>query len=193
MQQWEHRVAPLAGPDDLRAWGEQGWELVAVREGTAYLRRPAPSFRERVTEEQRQAALGAAGAPPVSGPGRRLLHPEVLRAFAQVGHTDLVTIADRGFPVPLGIERIDLALTDDLPTVLDVLEVLLPLFRPDRLVLTLEMRAVSPARVRELEALVGERKLEFVSHEAFKRLAGEVRATVRTGDSTPYANVIWVG
>ncbi len=41
--------------------------------------------------------------------------------LARTGHTDYFTICDRGFPVPETPERIDLALVEDLPTVLDIL------------------------------------------------------------------------
>ena len=54
------------------------------------------------------------------------------------------------------------------------------------------MAAVSPERVNELRELLGDISLESVSHLALKRLASTARATVRTGDTVPYANVIVV-
>ncbi|TXG81942.1 MAG: D-ribose pyranase, partial [Thermomicrobiales bacterium] len=50
-----------------------------------------------------------------------MLHPQLNHLLASSGHTDYVLISDRGFPVPDEPQRIDLALVDDKPTVLDVL------------------------------------------------------------------------
>jgi D-ribose pyranase len=51
-----------------------------------------------------------------------ILHPGICELLAATGHTDTITICDQGFPVPAGPQRIDLALVDDIPTVLDVLK-----------------------------------------------------------------------
>jgi D-ribose pyranase len=196
VDRWEIRVEAAADADRLSALGREGWELVGVDGGRAYFRRPAPSYRERVTLLQRERAL-ASPPPPAAGrtppAERRLLHPDLYRVFASAGHTDLITICDRGFPVPVGPERIDVAVADDLPTVVDILRLVRPLFPPDRLVLPEEARTACPARVAELTALLPETGFDFVPHLEFKRLAATARATVRTGDSVPYANVLWVG
>ena len=47
-------------------------------------------------------------------------------------------------------------------------------------------------RVDELRALVGDVPLEVLPHVAFKHLAQTAKATIRTGDTTPYANIIIV-
>jgi len=33
-------------------------------------------------------------------------------------------------------------------------------------------------------------EIEYVSHDEFKQLSKEVKAVIRTGEDTPYANVI---
>ncbi len=121
-----------------------------------------------------------------------ILHPALSHLLASTGHTDYFTVCDRGFPVPVGPERIDLALVDDLPTVLDVLRAVHAEWAIDRVLNTHEMIEVSPGRVDELGRLLGEVPLEPVSHLELKRLSATARATVRTGDTCPYANVIVV-
>jgi D-ribose pyranase len=76
--------------------------------------------------------------------------------------------------------------------VLDVLRAVHAEWSIDRVLITNEMEAVSPERVRELQELLGNVPLESVSHLELKRLATTGRATVRTGDTVPYANVIVV-
>ena len=121
-----------------------------------------------------------------------VLHPALSHLLASTGHTDYFTVCDRGFPVPDGPERIDLALVDDIPTVLDVLRAVHAEFHLDRVLITHEMQEVSPGRVEELRALLGEVPLEAVSHLELKRLGATAKATVRTGDTCAYANVIVV-
>lgn len=121
-----------------------------------------------------------------------ILHPGLSHLLASTGHTDFFTICDRGFPVPVEPERIDLALVDDLPTVLDVLRAVRAEWSLDRVVITDEMRAISPERVRALQNLLGNVPFETVSHLELKHLARAGRATVRTGDTCPYANLIVV-
>jgi D-ribose pyranase len=121
-----------------------------------------------------------------------ILHPALNHLLASTGHTDYFTICDRGFPVAVGPERIDLALTDGIPTVLDVLRAVHIEWSIDRVLITDEMEVVSPERVRELAELLGNVPMESISHLELKRLAGTARATVRTGDTVPYANIIVV-
>jgi D-ribose pyranase len=122
---------------------------------------------------------------------RGILNPAVSELLARTGHTDYFTISDRGFPVADGPERIDLALVDDIPTILDVLNAIAEEFQIDRVVITQEMIEVSPLRVEELKAIVGE-KLESISHIELKRLSQSGKATIRTGDTCPYGNIIVV-
>jgi D-ribose pyranase len=121
-----------------------------------------------------------------------ILHPALGHLLSSTGHTDYFTVCDRGFPVPLGPERIDLALVDDMPTVLDVVRAVMAEWSIDRVIISHEMDDISPERVAELERLLGEVPLERVSHLELKRLAATAHATVRTGDTTPYANLILV-
>jgi D-ribose pyranase len=121
-----------------------------------------------------------------------ILHPALGHLLSSTGHTDSFTICDRGFPVPEGPQRIDLALVDDIPTVLDVLRAVHREWSIDRVVIAREMVEVSPARVAELAEIVRDVPIERVSHLDLKHLAQRARATVRTADTVPYANIILV-
>lgn len=121
-----------------------------------------------------------------------ILNPALSHLLTSTGHTDYFTICDRGYPVPAGPERIDLALVDGIPTVLDVLRAVAAEWQLDRVVIAQEMTEVSPRRVGELRAILGDVPLQVMSHLELKRLSQTGRATVRTGDTTPYANIIVV-
>ncbi|MEA2594237.1 MAG: D-ribose pyranase [Thermomicrobiales bacterium] len=121
-----------------------------------------------------------------------ILNPALSHLLASTGHTDYFTICDRGYPVPDGPERIDLALVDGIPTVLDVLRAVAAEWHLERVVIAQEMMAASPGRFEELRALLGEVPLQVMSHLELKRLSQTGKATVRTGDTTPYANIVVV-
>jgi D-ribose pyranase len=128
-----------------------------------------------------------------------ILHPELSRVVASLGHGDALVVADAGLPIPPGVERIDLAFAAGQPAFLDVLEAILTEMEVERAVLATEVTTVTPAawyaRLRDrLASLpkVGERGPELVPHEELKRRCSEARAVVRTGEFTPYANVILV-
>jgi D-ribose pyranase len=53
-----------------------------------------------------------------------LLNPQILSLLARVRHTNLLVIADRGFPYWPQIETVDLSLVDDMPKVAQVVEAL---------------------------------------------------------------------
>lgn len=121
-----------------------------------------------------------------------ILHPRISHLLASTGHTDYFTICDRGFPVPLEPERIDLALVEGSPTVLEVLRAVHAEFVIDRVVVAEEAELVSAAHVAALKEIVGVERVMTMSHLALKELSQGARATIRTGDVTPYANILVV-
>src|SRR5213079_1550617 len=144
-------------------------------------KRPTPPPEERFTIEQRDAALAAAGGH--AGHTRLLLNPEVAALIRRVNHTQMLLIADRGFPLP-PVPTIDLALTADVPTIPQVLAVILPDLPADRLIVAEEQRRAAPERWQEHQR--GPLRVEALPHLEFKRLADRAAGCIRTGDSTPY-------
>jgi D-ribose pyranase len=126
-----------------------------------------------------------------------LLHPELCHVIAMLGHTDRVVIADAGLPIPEGVLRIDLAYTAGQPPLLNVLEAVLQDMEVEGATLALEMQTLTPKALykkvlRRLEELpkVKKQGVDFISHEDFKAQALRAKAIIRTGEMTPYANVI---
>jgi D-ribose pyranase len=119
-----------------------------------------------------------------------ILHPELARVIASLGHGDGLCVADAGLPVPAGVVRIDLALAPGLPGFLPVLEAILGELAVESAVIAEELPARSPAMHREIERRLGKVRLQAVPHERFKELVAGCRAVVRTGEFTPYANII---
>lgn len=121
-----------------------------------------------------------------------ILNPELCRAIAACGHTDMLVIADCGLPVPAGVRVIDLSLVRGVPSFLQTLEAVLGELVVESCVLADEMEAVSPDLRRKTLDKLGVLPVRYVSHEALKQLTADARVIVRTGEATPYANVVLV-
>lgn len=127
-----------------------------------------------------------------------LLNAEISHVIARLGHTDQLVIADAGLPVPASSQRIDLALTAGVPTFLQVLKVVTHEMQVERAILAEEIVEKNPqlheallAQLKQLEQHQGNTiSLEYISHESFKVQTEQSRAVVRSGECSPYANVI---
>ena len=119
-----------------------------------------------------------------------LLHAELSHAIASLGHGDLLVIGDVGLPIPPGPRRIDLALTPGIPAVADVLRVVLAEMQVESALIATEAVERSGGTRPTWCALPVEP--QAVPHEEFKRCTQQARVMVRTGECTPYANVILV-
>lgn len=120
----------------------------------------------------------------------RLLNSELISTMVKMGHTDQITIADAGLPIPEHVKRIDLAVKKGLPSFLEVVDVVASEMVIERVILAEEILKENPNVYEEIRQIFAKIKIDFVSHENFKRLTGESKAVVRTGECTPFANII---
>jgi D-ribose pyranase len=122
-----------------------------------------------------------------------ILNPHVLSLLARVRHTNTLVIADRGFPFWPQIETVDLSLVDDVPTVLQVLLAVRPVFQVAQAHMAREFRRhnTAAAQARFRQALAGV-PLHFEPHVAFKKRVPGAIGLIRTGDTVQYANMILV-
>ncbi|MDM5153454.1 D-ribose pyranase [Bacillus sp. DX1.1] len=119
-----------------------------------------------------------------------VLNSEIAAVLASLGHTDKIVIADCGLPVPEGVKRIDLAIELGKPSFLDVLQVVADDMAVEKLTLAEEITAHNAEVKLEVEARLKDAVPEYVSHEQFKELTKQAKVVIRTGEATPYANVI---
>lgn len=121
-----------------------------------------------------------------------IINQPISSVISGLGHTDTITIADAGLPIPAATQRIDLALMRGVPTFLDTLRVVLSELFVEKAIVAEEMQSVSPQMYAALLEVLGETPIELVPHVAFKRETAVSQAIIRTGEFTPYANVILV-
>jgi D-ribose pyranase len=120
-----------------------------------------------------------------------ILNPAINSLLSRVRHTNTLVIADRGFPYWPEIETVDISLVDDVPRVLDVLAAIRANFNIGRAFMAEEFHGTATPQA----ALAYGRGFEgipvlYETHEEFKRRVPSAIGLIRTGDTTPYANLI---
>lgn len=119
-----------------------------------------------------------------------LLNSEIAFLIASMGHHDFIVIADSGFPVAKDVKKIDLALTKGIPGFFETVQAVQSELCIEEAIIATEMKIHSPQILEPLKTILGSTELTFVSHEEFKHISRSSLAVIRTGEFTPYANVI---
>ena len=122
----------------------------------------------------------------------KLINHSISSLIASLGHTDEIVIADAGLPIPEETERIDLALTAGIPTFEDTLRTVLEEMCVEKAFVSEEIKEYSPQVLELIQAAIGNLPVEPIPHPNFKERTKNSRAIIRTGEFTPYANVILV-
>lgn len=117
-----------------------------------------------------------------------ILNSDIAKVLADLGHTDQIIICDAGLPVPAGVPKIDVALALGVPSFNDVLSLLEAEMVVEKVVLAEEIKEHNPRVLAHVASLYEE--IDYVSHEEFKQLSSQAKAIIRTGENTPYANII---
>jgi D-ribose pyranase len=122
-----------------------------------------------------------------------ILNPQMARVFAETGHMDTLVVSDAGLPVPIGVERIDLAWKPGEPGFLEVLAEVLLHIVVEKAILADEVRQISPEIHEQILKLLPENiPVEYLPHVVFKEKTKNARAIIRTGEFTPYPSIMLV-
>lgn len=119
-----------------------------------------------------------------------ILNSDISKVLSDLGHTDTIVIADCGLPVPKGVQKIDLAVRQGLPSFIDVVDEIARHMVIEHVTLAEEIKDSNPAVLKEVDSIVKGIPNDFVTHEQFKVLTENSKVIIRTGEATPYANII---
>ncbi len=124
----------------------------------------------------------------------RLLNSELSYEIAKIGHTAHITLCDAGLPIPQNVKRIDLAIEAGLPGFISVLNPVLSEMQVEEIILAEEIKEKNmpmyEAIMKSFKEAGMNPKVVFVPHEEFKKITHNSEAIVRTGECSPYANII---
>ena len=118
-----------------------------------------------------------------------VLHSRLSALIAALGHKDTFMLGDAGMPIPAGVEVVDLAVSPNVPRFLDVLDAVLSETVIECHCLASEIEAANP----DVHAAILRRGLPqaaYMAHDALKKASASCRFAVRTGEYSPYANII---
>jgi D-ribose pyranase len=119
-----------------------------------------------------------------------ILNPQINALLSRFRHTNTLVISDRGFPYWPQLETIDIALTDDIPTVDDVLSAVLKTVQVGPIFMAEEFRTHNRPEVLQKRFHLTAKNIAFEPHIEFKRRVPAAIGLIRTADTTPYANII---
>ena len=127
-----------------------------------------------------------------------LLNSEISSLVSRLGHTDSLVIGDAGLPIPMGMQRIDLALMKGIPSFMQVVQAVTEEMQVESAIIAEEIKTHNPQLHSELLALLdllqqhqgNTLSIQYVSHEQFKQQTQRSHAVIRSGECSPYANII---
>jgi len=119
-----------------------------------------------------------------------ILNSQLNRVISEMGHRDMLIIADAGLPIPKEIERIDLALKCGTPSFEEVLRAVLSELQVEEAYVAKEIKEKNLKTLNLISSFVGE--VKFITHKELKELSKHSRAIIRTGECSPYANIILI-
>lgn len=117
-----------------------------------------------------------------------IVNAQLAYSLARLGHTDRLVVCDAGLPIPPGPEVVDLAFQFGVPSFEVMLSGLLDEIVVEGATAAEEVKEQNPTVYELLDSQLPE--LDFVPHEELKRMLPTTRLVVRTGEATPYANVV---
>ena len=122
-----------------------------------------------------------------------MLNGAIDAALTRQGHMDRMMVVDAGFPCPDHVELIDIALSEGVPCVLDVLAELRKYHSVEKIVMAKETREHNPTHFGKVTKAFGEGvEVEVIPHTELKERSHNVKTIVRTGDFTAWGNVLLV-
>ena len=119
-----------------------------------------------------------------------VINTELSTVIAGMGHMDWLSIGDAGMPVPMGTKKIDLALTKEIPSFIDVLKNVLSELEVQKIYLADEIKTDNPDQLKAITDLLPNVEVEFMPHSELKKNLAKTHAFIRTGEMTAFSNII---
>ncbi len=119
-----------------------------------------------------------------------ILNAQLAGYIAALGHKDIFMVGDAGMPIPKNVPIVDLILTANVPTFRQVMDAILDEAVVEGYILAEEIKDKNPELLGYIEDKLAGMECSFIAHDELKKLSANVKFAVRTGEFTPYPNVI---
>lgn len=121
-----------------------------------------------------------------------VLNKDISELIASMGHYDQLTICDAGLPIPEYVWRIDLAVKEGLPGFVEVVQAIAEDMVVQQIILAEEVKEISPDIDKQIREVFADVEVVYIPHDTFKEQSTKSKAIIRTGEFTPFSNVIIV-
>ena len=122
-----------------------------------------------------------------------VLNSDISSVISRLGHTDTLVVCDAGLPIPKSTTRIDMALTQGVPSFMQVLGVVTNEMQVEAAIIAEEIKHHETllTHLEQLQKHQGNTiEIRYTTHEQFKQQTAESQAVIRSGECSPYANII---
>lgn len=121
-----------------------------------------------------------------------ILNSEIVKEISAIGHTQFLIIGDAGLPIPKGVKVIDLALKSGIPSFLETLKAVLDEMVVENYYLADEIKSKNFSINDEVKKMAGDLPHDYISHEELKKMSEQAQVIIRSGETSPYANIVLV-
>ena len=119
-----------------------------------------------------------------------ILNAQLIRCIAELGHKDLFMIGDAGMPIPKGVEIVDLVVCGGVPTFKQVMDAVLAETEVEAYTIANEIEEKNPELLAYIQQSLPEAEESRIDHVDLKKMSAQCKFAIRTGEFTPYPNII---
>ena len=119
-----------------------------------------------------------------------ILNEQLAGYIAALGHMDTFMIGDAGMPIPAGVPIVDLVLVGGVPTFKQVMDAVLADTAVEFYTIAEEIESYNPELLAYIKESLPGVAYEEIPHTELKERSKQVKFAIRTGEFTPYPNII---
>lgn len=119
-----------------------------------------------------------------------IINSNISEILTNMRHTDTICISDLGLPCPDNVKSIDISLKMGSPSFIDVLEEVYKDLKIEHIILAEEIKTNNKDIHEKILKIFNDVSIDYISHSDFKKKTQNCKAIIRTGEATPYANII---
>jgi D-ribose pyranase len=122
-----------------------------------------------------------------------IINPQLQHLLCRIRHTNALVIADAAFPYWPQIETVDLTLVRGIPTIIQVLDAVLPNLKVGPIYMAEEFKRTNQQPTIEIFAKACRGvEIQYEPHVEFKKRVPNAIGLIRTGDTTAYGNMVLI-
>lgn len=119
-----------------------------------------------------------------------IINARLAGLIAGLGHKDTFMVCDGGMPIPKGVEIVDLALCGGVPTFIQTMDAILDEAVMEGYTIADEIVDKNPSLLDYIRKNLVEAEETMIPHDELKAMSANIKFAVRTGEFTPYPNII---